>query len=424
MNKKKLYILTALLIIGYVSCKKVYKPQLVSVSTNFLVVDGPIVSGDSTFIRLSRTTSLSDTTRSKAELRATVSVESDQNTLYPLIDKGKGLYILGITNFSAARKYRLNIKTSNGSIYQSDFVSMKVTPPIDSIYIKQTDPKEITFYADAHDVTNNTRYYRWDYKDTWAYVPIYHTGYNYKNGVLSYVPPDDPDNLSVCYRWSNSTALILGSTVKLADDVMKQQQLFSITTASEKIAHVYTIQLRQYALTKEGFEYYQNLKKNTEQIGSIFDSQPTILTGNIHCITNPVEMVVGFISASTITNKQFDLLEKNNPITAYEINIAGYYKVQRYAYPKPFYADCNSSKDSTINSRPWGKSGPYTGILNDIDARVREQLKQALTSGDSILFDIEIALGGATYQYAPKECVDCRLKGGTNIRPAYFPRIQ
>src|SRR3954467_12121339 len=109
---KRLTIYIILIACVYISCKKQYKPTLATVSTNFLAVDGPIISGDSTFIRLSRTTSLSDTTQNKAELKATISVENDQNTLYPLIEKGKGLYVLGMINFDANRKYRLNIKTS------------------------------------------------------------------------------------------------------------------------------------------------------------------------------------------------------------------------------------------------------------------------------------------------------------------------
>src|SRR3954468_17253216 len=112
MRKIAIYI-TLLTALTYLSCKKQYTPSLITVSTNELAVDGPIVSGDSTFIRLSRTTSLTDTTQNKAETKATVSVESDQNNLYPLVEKGKGLYVLGITNFDAARKYRLDIKTSN-----------------------------------------------------------------------------------------------------------------------------------------------------------------------------------------------------------------------------------------------------------------------------------------------------------------------
>src|ERR1700689_2136811 len=111
------YMLLGLILTGHLSCKKPFSPKLTSVSTNFLAVDGPIISGDSTFISLSRSTSLSDTTQNKAELKAIISVEDDQGKLYPLTETGKGNYALGVTNFSTARQYRLDIKTTDGKIY-------------------------------------------------------------------------------------------------------------------------------------------------------------------------------------------------------------------------------------------------------------------------------------------------------------------
>src|SRR4051812_4773552 len=98
MKGKLIYVIVAAVIIS-MSCKKLYAPQLASVSTNFLAIDGPIISGDSTFIRLSRSTSLADTTQNKPELKATVFVESDQNAIYALTEKGNGLYVLGATTF-------------------------------------------------------------------------------------------------------------------------------------------------------------------------------------------------------------------------------------------------------------------------------------------------------------------------------------
>lgn len=415
--KRIIYLLTLLAFTGIISCKKVYTPQLVSVSTNFLAVDGDIFSGDSTLIRLSRTTKLTDTTQIKAELRAIVAVESDQNALYPLTEKGKGLYVLGVTTFDKNRKYRLNIKTGDGKIYQSDFVPMKITPPIDSIYIKQTQPNEITFYADSHDGANDTRYYRFDYKDTWMYVPIYPTTYKYKDGFISYVEQYSADDIGHCFRTSNSTELVVGSTVKLSQDVLKQQPIFSLTSASEKIAQTYVIQLREYAITKEGFEYYEKLKKNTEQIGTIFDPQPTFLTGNIRCISSPNDVVIGFISASTVSRKQFTLYRKDNPIEPTEVNL-NIEKINRFAYAPPLYERCMAklAPPPTVSKEqgvPWGFGCPITGI-----DPVNIGPKSMLASGDSLLFNNDTKAG---CQYAPKECVDCRLKGGTNIKPAYYP---
>ncbi len=429
MKKAFVFFMAAGISLIAISCKKVYTPQLVSVATNFLAVDGDIISGDTTFIRLSRTTKLTDTTQIKAELKAIVSVESDQNALYPLTEKGKGLYILGVTNFDKNRKYRLNIKTIDGKIYQSDFVPMKVTPAIDSIYIKQTQANEITFYADAHDGTNSTRYYRYDYIDTWSYNTFYHIIYQYKNDKLSHVPPGSVNDISTCYRTSKSNMIIIGSTVKLSEDVMKQQQVFSITNSSEKLAHTYVIQLRQYALTKEGFEYYERLKKNTEQIGSIFDPQPSALSGNIHCITTPSELVLGFISASTIARKQFTLFTKDNLIGAPEVypNIVG---IERYAYPLPYYETCSSVKiDASGQGDSWKFTFPGTLFLDEPQSPAFYiRANKSWGSGDSLLYDIKWSklndgtyITNNTYYYAPAACVDCRLKGYTNIKPAYYP---
>ena len=40
------------------------------------------------------------------------------------------------------------------------------------------------------------------------------------------------------------------------------------------------------------------MKKNTEQLGTIFDPQPSEISGNMHCLTDPNELVVGFIEVT------------------------------------------------------------------------------------------------------------------------------
>jgi len=388
-----------------ISCKKQYTPQLTSVTTNWLAVDGTIISGDSTFIRLSRSTKLTDTTRNKAELKATVTVEGDQKTLYPLTEKGKGLYVLGVTNFDFAHKYRLNIKTNDGKIYQSDFVPVKKTPPIDSIYFEAKDDNHILFYVDTHDATNSTRYYRWDYKETWRYTALYHASVAYKNGTVSYINYGDFD-ISTCYRTAMSNQIFVGSTVKNASDILIRHQLGGIDN-SQKIARGYVLQVKQYALTKEGFEYYQNLKTNTEQLGSIFDPQASFLKGNICCISNPSETVIGFVSASTVANKQVNLSYSQIPIyLKNEYGTIEWYKGHYYnsfTTVKPAPEDCPAK---AVENKP-GKT--FQQVADDLLAR------------DSIIFDVDFPKGPPVYFYTPRVCVDCRLQGGTTTKPSYFP---
>jgi len=417
MKKMAGYILTALVLTGYLSCKKPFSPRLASVTTNFLAVDGPILSGDSTIITLSRTTSLSDTTQQKMELKAIVSVENDQGTLYPLTEKGKGVYTLGITNFSTTRQYRLDIKTTDGKIYQSDFVPMKVTPPIDSIYFNQNSAATVLIYVNSHDPTNSTRYYRWDYKETWSYVPLYQALYEYKNGQIVTIIPDSPDAINVCYENDLSNQIFIGSSAKLAQDVIANQQLGGLANGSDKIGHVYVMQLRQYALTQDGFNYYQNLQTNTENLGSIFDAQPSTTIGNIHCITSPTDLVIGFISASTVTSKQFNLHHNDLQISAPDPYGDIYWYPFRfyssYYFPPPDTEFCHRNTFFVAIPTPFSDPPVLTNAEN-----------KTLAKGDSLLIDDVLAVPGpgyVTYFYAPKNCVDCRLKGGTNIRPSYFP---
>jgi len=392
MKKIVNYILTGLICTGCLSCTKPFKANLTTVATNFLAVDGPVVSGDSTIITLSRTTSLSDATQQKVELKAIVSVENDQGLLYPLTEKGNGVYTLGVTNFSTARQYRLDIKTTDGKVYQSDFVPMKVTPPIDSLYFNQTSDKTVLFYANTHDPTNSTRYYRWDYKETWLYMAIFPSYYEYSGGAIIPIPLNSPTQVSNCYQFDSSNQIIIGSSAKLSQDIITGQQIGGLAYTSPKILYIYVMQLRQYALTQDGFNYYQNLKTNTEQLGTLFDAQPSTTMGNIHCITSPTDLVLGFVSVSTATSKQYNLHYNDIPL--------------RYMPPATDTSTCV----------------PYQ-LLFAPAATYNTRLIKALSTGDSLVYNTIYDPGSAIpgYNYAPKRCVDCRAQGGTNIRPSYFP---
>src|SRR6202012_4114028 len=95
--------------------------------------------------------------------------------------------------------------------------------------------------------------------------------------------------------------------------VVYQNPLTQIPLTSEKVETKYSIIVRQYALTQEAYNFYQNIKKNTEQLGSIFDAQPSQLSGNIHNVTNPNEPVVGYVTVSTVQSKRIFIAHESLP---------------------------------------------------------------------------------------------------------------
>lgn len=301
--KKAYYIITGIIVITMIiTCKKPYNPVLADGNTNVLVVDGTINSGaDSTIIKLSRTVKLTDRSAQNPEVNATITVEDDQSNIYNLSEAPNGLYVSAGLNLNTARQYRLRVKAKNGEVYLSDYSPVKITPPIDSIGFNIT-ANGLSIYANAHDATNNTRYYRWDYDETWRFNSLFNSFY--VTDGTSIVPRNNKTYIHECFGNDKSTSITLATTTKLIQDVVYQAPVQLIDPGSEKISIRYSILLRQYALTKEAYEFWSNIKRNTETLGNIFDAQPSTAIGNIHCISDPGKAVIGFVSVSTVQQKR------------------------------------------------------------------------------------------------------------------------
>jgi hypothetical protein len=363
------------IILLFAACKKPYNPPAITNVPHYLVVEGVINSGsDLTVIKLSRTVSLSNATAFNPVVNATVVVESDNNISYPLTQGNIGYYYSSGLNLDITRKYSLRITTTdNNEQYISDFVPVNITPPIDSVgFAIQNNGLQI--YVNTHDPSNNTKYYRWDYDETWQFHSKYYSGF-YSNGS-SIVPRLPDQSVYSCFGYDTSSTIVLGSSARLKQDIIYQNPVTLIASTSEKIETKYSINVRQYALTGDAFAYWTNLKKNTEQLGSIFDAQPTNIIGNIHSITNPAEPVIGYISASSVQTKRIFISNSQLPIS--------------WSATYPY--DC----------------GQDSILLADVTARLVNLPPSEIPTG-------AITQGGLLVGYLGSSavCVDCTLRGST-----------
>src|SRR5690606_21196668 len=194
--------------------------------------------------------------------------------------------------------------TMGGEVYESDFIPVIITPPIDSISWVQNSEKDVEINISTHDPSNNTRYYRWDYEETWEIHSAWTSEYYFDNMTERMYERDNPQILYFCWKTLPSTEILMGSTAKQAEDIVRNLKLKTIKYGEQRLAVRYSIMLKQYGLTKDAFDYWQTMKKNTEGMGSIFDPQPSVNFSNIRNVNNPEKPVIGFLSAGSYTSKR------------------------------------------------------------------------------------------------------------------------
>lgn len=371
------FYLYGLLLLGLGSCIEPYQPDVIQVAHNYLVVDGFINSKGTTTVRLSRAVPPAGANIPPGEKNARIQIEEEGGPQYPLTEAADGNYKSQPLQLNPTRRYRLRIRTAAGQEYVSAFEQNKITPPIDSVSW-EVQPDGLQIYVNTHDPKQNTRFYRWKYEETWEYTTPYYSILEYKDAQIQ----DRRENINLCYRGGSSAGITIGATTQLSQDVVSEYPLVKLPDNSLKIKHKYSILVKQYAQSKEAYSYAEALKKNTENIGTLFDPLPSQLTGNIQCLSNPGEPVIGYVNVTSEEVKRIFIRRPQLPTTW---------------RPLDEYTFCTLDTillSEVATTFPVGSVIPVTEAYGEMG----------------------LLIG---YTASAVDCVDCRVRG-TNVKPAFW----
>ena len=296
------FLLITFVALFFSRCKVPYAPPLQNSAARYLVVEGYINGDGVTTIKLSRTRNITwgDTAAYINESNANVQVQDNQNNIYPLNNSNNGFYT-GNYILSASNLYCLHITTPDNKEYVSDFVPFKTAPPIDSLNWKLVN-NGVQVFVDTHDQQNKTRYYRWTYNETWEFHSAYNSIIKYDANNKKVV--NRTEQVFQCWRTDSSTNILVGSSAKLQSDIIHNQPITYLPDHDRKISVLYSVLVKQYALDSAAYNYWQAIKGNTENVGSIFDPQPNQTKGNVHCVGDTSETVIGYVGAGTTTEQR------------------------------------------------------------------------------------------------------------------------
>jgi hypothetical protein len=362
------------------SCREPYQPPTVLAQSNLLVIDAFLDGTDgSCIVVLSRSQNVSDSEVKPMEKKATVQLEDSKGIVYTLAETSDGNYSISNVTIDTQLKYQLRIKTEEGKSYQSDFVEMKKTPPMDDVTWKATG-QGLQFYVSTHDDEKKSIYYQYRFVETWEYIAPLYSSFEVQNGVA--VPR--AQDIYHCWRTAPSSRISIATSVKLSDDIISNFPFYLIEKPSEKYLFRYSILVKQNVLAVDAYHYWQKLQKNTEKIGTLFDPQPTQILSNLHNIDNADEPVLGYFNAGITTEKRIF--------------------VDFYELPRDWYfsgdgiCQAQSDKDTILT----GALNGFTGFL------IRG------------LYDNSPSPYGFLYSTSPY-CADCRVSGGgTTTKPDFW----
>ena len=366
-------------LISIISCKQIYTPPQISGNHTYLVVDGFINAGaDSTIFSLSRSVNLNSSSTASPELGAQLTVQGTNGYTSPLLELGNGRYGANGLNLDNSQNYRLLITTNNGEKYQSAYTAVKKSPAIDSISWQLGD-SGVTVFANTHDPLNNTHYYRWEYTETWEYHSHYGSFSHWDNATQTIIN-NTTEVPHVCYKSMPSTNIIIASSAKLKSDIIYASPITLVPLNSEKIVSEYSILVTQHAVTLDEYNYWLALQSSTQTTGSLFDQQPTEITGNITCISNPNEPVLGYVGAGTVVSSRIFIFDSQ-------------------VYPW-FYnnASCVELKFPAVT----------------------DSILVAINNGYVPVAPIYAGPVIVAYYFSFPQCVDCTLEGGTTTKPSFW----
>lgn len=356
-------------------------------AVRFLVVDGFLnTTNGEVNVNLRRSVKITES-EILFEANAVVMLEDSEGNQSPLNELDPGRYQGTAPAPGAERQFRLYIKTADGKEYRSHFVTQKITPEIKAVSWKATaDGTQLT--VDTGDETNNTRYYRWTFEETWEYHARYTSYCTLVVNDTIYARPRNPEEMiDICYRTQPSAQIYSTTTSGLTKDVVNDFELGFLPKGTEKLGYQYSVLVRQYAISEETYGYLEKLKKTSQDLDGLYAPQPSQVTGNIVSISDPSEIVLGYFDAGQATEKRIFLTPMDLP---------AYLRTVTPDQTIPCYID-------TVENKP-------------------DKLLAFSASKDHLLLEpIHEDFSVSDYTYTRKECTDCRLKGGVTVKPVFWP---
>jgi hypothetical protein len=311
-----------------------------------LVVDGIVTSAPGPYtIKLSTSLPFDNTQvlpgYFKAETKASVSISDNAGNVISLIEKKAGVYETPVGfNAKVGNTYWLSIRLDDGRQYESSPETLEEVPALDSIHHEYITYKRLIRNSQGSYVEVGATGFR--LAGAWQDPPLERNYYRWElSGIFEFFSITDVPTIKQCWAPLDR----LESTVLLSDDEFYdgKQTVNDLAIILYDRPTQFLATVTQYRLSENAYNFWKSYQAQQFNTGSIFDPAPAPIAGNIRCITNPDETVLGFFGASGIFVKKL-LINR--------FKSSG--MVSPTPYKEPIPGDCTKQEPNATNVKPPG----------------------------------------------------------------------
>ena len=270
----------------------------------------------------------------------------------------------------------------------------------------------IHIYLDGTDTTGDSKYYRYEYEETYKIIAPNWTSVEFK---LTNYEPCNPNPLltsitydlevmpreeeeQVCYKTLNSQHIIQNSSANLSTSSIEGFPVRFIGGDDFILSHRYSILVKQFVQSVNAFSYYQNLDNFSSSSSVFSEIQPGFLQGNITVESDTDKKVLGYFEVASVSEKRlfFD------------------YRDFYPDAPLPLYVNKCVPFSAPLEHISYCFSGPSGSICpQSLIARIDLNLISYVDQYDSMI------VCAGPYLVVPRECGDCTVLG-SNIVPDFW----
>ncbi|MBX2871325.1 MAG: DUF4249 domain-containing protein [Saprospiraceae bacterium] len=326
------FIFVTLLSCCLSACIEPYQPEVGKYDSS-VVIDGAFTDGNEpSVVKLSRSFAF-DEEEGPPIAGAELKIEDDLGQSTVLQETHPGVYQTdpSIYKGEIGRRYRLLVTIPGEEEFQSDWEELKAAPPVESIGYQfeeriPDDPQAqpilgMQLLLSTIDPEKNTRFYRWDFEETYEYGIRYPPAIRVEFGArpgrgqdeVFPIGPDEYEGFS-CWKTEKSTRILISSTENKTEDIIQDFPIHYVDNSTSRLYRRYSILVKQYAISKGYHEYLSALSATNQTTGSLFDPIPNELFGNIKSSSGEDIPVIGYFSVAGVSSKRIFVSREETPL--------------------------------------------------------------------------------------------------------------